>query len=134
MAFAWKDGEYGVSWADDEEGDASLLEDHDAHAWLAGLLPGEEVSEGGSWDIDTTALLSIFAPCGDLHLEVEMDGDAGMSMGPDAELFTNLRQLMDGALEGSSPASSLATVRSTTSAWPSSSSTSRSTPWRTSRT
>lgn len=102
VAFAWKDGEYAVSWADDEEGDASLLEDHDAHAWLAGLLPGEEVSEGGSWDIDTSALLGIFAPCGDLHLEIEMDGgDAGMSMGPDAELFTNLRQLMDGALEGS---------------------------------
>lgn len=102
VAFTWKDGEYTTAWADEEKGAAELLENHDPHAWLAGLLPKEAVSEGGTWDIETTALMGILAPCGDLHLEVEMEvGDMAMSMGPDAVMLTNLRQLMDGALEGS---------------------------------
>lgn len=102
VAFNLKDDEYAVSWADDEEGDASLLEDHDAHAWLAGLLPSEDVSEGGSWDIETDSVLGLFAPCGDLHMEVEMENGDAMSLGPDmSDTFTDLRALMNGTLEGS---------------------------------
>ena len=75
-----------------------LLEDHDAHGWLACSLARRSPRAAPG---HRHQALGIFAPCGDLHL-AEMDGgDAGMSMGPDAELFTNLRLLMDGALEGS---------------------------------
>lgn len=69
------DGEYKTEF-EDGKGDAKLLEHLDADMDLSGLLPGDEVAEGNSWEIDAKVFhAAIGNPGGDLKLKAEGDDD-----------------------------------------------------------
>lgn len=92
-------GEVSTAFAEDSEGDDDLLEDLYLEFDFSGLLPTEEVEEGASWEVDPAKMVDVLAPCGDLKIDIEVDGDdMGMSSGPDAS--TDLRAVL-GEIEGS---------------------------------
>ncbi|HIG86843.1 MAG TPA: hypothetical protein EYQ25_07365 [Planctomycetes bacterium] len=101
VLFNLKDGEYIKSWPEGEEGDDELLENLLEDVSLRGLLPEGEVAEGESWDIDLSIMLDLLAPGGDLGLELEMEGgDNAMSMGPDTDMMSDIREMLSGNMNG----------------------------------
>lgn len=101
VLFNLKDGEYIKSWPEGEEGDDDLLESLLEDVSLRGMLPEGEVAEGESWDIDLSIMLDLLAPGGDLGLELEMEGgDNAMSMGPDTDMMSDIREMLSGNMEG----------------------------------
>jgi hypothetical protein len=101
VLFSLKDGEYSKAWPEGAEADDELLEGLLEDISLRGMLPTGEVAEGESWDIELDTLLDLMAPGGDLSMEMEMDGQDSMSMGPDANMMSDLRKLLSGNLSGS---------------------------------
>jgi len=101
VLFSLKDGEYSKAWPEGAEADDELLEGLLEDISLRGMLPTSEVAEGESWDIELDTLLDLMAPGGDLSMEMEMDGQDSMSMGPDANMMSDLRKLLSGNLSGS---------------------------------
>ena len=69
VLFAWDAdaGEYSVSFPDDE-GDAELLEGLEQNMDLTVFLPGTEVEEGDTWELDVQELTQLLMPGGDLKL------------------------------------------------------------------
>lgn len=101
VLFNLKDGEYQKTWPKDEEGNDELLEGLVEDVSLRTLLPTEEVAEGESWDIEPKALIELLAPGGNLSMDLEMTGgDDAMNMGPDADMMSNMREMLSGELEG----------------------------------
>ena len=104
VEFDWneKDGEYEIAFAKGEEGEPEELEGLDIEMDLTGLVPGEDISVGDSYDIDTMALAQILAPGGELALEMEMDGAAGGGPvpGTDPGQMGDLSAFFDDVLDG----------------------------------
>ena len=101
VLFNLKDGEYQKTWPKDEEGNDELLEGLVEDVSLRTLLSTEEVAEGESWDIDPKALIELLAPGGNLAMDLEMTGgEDAMNMGPDADMMSNMREMLSGELEG----------------------------------
>lgn len=92
-----EESDYEVSWHE-SEGDDELLEGLSEDMDLRALLPTGAVSEGDTWDIDTSTLVSVLAPGGNLALVPEMDEDMGMpGMG---NMNQGLDQMLGEMLEG----------------------------------
>lgn len=92
-------GEVSTTFAEGSEDDEELLENLFLEFDFSGLLPTEEVEEGGSWEVDPAKMVDVLAPGGNLKIDIEVDGDSlGMSTGPDAS--TDLRAVL-GEIEGS---------------------------------
>ena len=101
VLFNLKDGEYIKSWPEGEEGDDELLENLVEDVSLRRMLPEGDISEGESWDIDLSIMLDLLAPGGDLGLELEMEGgDNAMSMGPDTDMMSDIREMLGGNMDG----------------------------------
>lgn len=67
-----EDGEFVAAWADDEkQGEDEWLPGLRAEGFLAGMLPGEEVSEGARWEVSAAFLAELLEPLGDVDVEVE---------------------------------------------------------------
>jgi len=76
VVFTWDDDEeaYTVEFAEDSDGDEELLDDLKEGMDLRGMLPPGDVSEGDTWDIEPSALLEAFAPCGSVKIRpAELD-------------------------------------------------------------
>ncbi|MEZ6016335.1 MAG: hypothetical protein R3F49_14555 [Planctomycetota bacterium] len=102
VVFTWDEesGEYKASYPEGEEGDADLLTNLAENMDLRGLLPASgELSEGDSYEIDLKALIDVFAPGGDLKLDVEMEG-AEAGMGPDPAMMADFRRIFEEMVEG----------------------------------
>ncbi len=82
VVFTW-DGDaedYDVAYPEGVNGDDDLLEGLEEDLDLLGLLPTKEVSEGDTWTIEPSALRSVFAPGGDVKIDVDVPDDE-MGMG-----------------------------------------------------
>jgi hypothetical protein len=101
VIFAWNadDEEFTASYPEGEDGDDDLLEGLDEDMDLRVLLPDGDVSEGDEWDLDLSGLTTLLAPGGNLHLDIEMDGEEASMGGPDPSMMSNLGEIM-GELEG----------------------------------
>ncbi len=105
VVFTWDadSEEYEVAFAEDEEGDEELLAELDEDMDLRALLPSGEISVDDEWEIDPDALKALLLPGGNLHLDIEMDGDdAGMG-GPGGGMDGNYGEMMgdaDGTFTG----------------------------------
>lgn len=102
VSFTWDGdaGAYTTAYADGSDGDAEHLEGLVEDMDLRGMLPSGEVSEGDEWEIPLRGLVDVLAPGGNLHVEVEMDGQEAQG-GPDPAMFSNLREMVGDLLEGS---------------------------------
>ena len=76
VRFLWSsdDGEYDVSFHEDE-GDEGLLESLSDDMDLRLLLPGDEVSEGDTWEVQAVELFPLFFPGGLPGSSSEEDDD-----------------------------------------------------------
>jgi hypothetical protein len=102
VVFTWNEesGAYVASFPEGEEGDAELLENLAEDMDLRGLLPKSgSLSEGETYEIPLTAMIDIFAPGGDLKLDIEMDG-AETPMGPDPSMMGDFRRIFEEMVEG----------------------------------
>jgi len=102
VIFTWDadSGSYKAAFPEGAEGDADLLEGLAEDMDLRGLLPASgELSAGDSYDVPLTALIDVFAPGGDLKLDVEMEG-AGEMGGPDPSMMTDFRRIFEEMVEG----------------------------------
>jgi len=81
VVFDWNEesGDYDVSFADDSEGDESLLEGLTEDTDLRGLLPRGEVSKDETWEFEPMALQAMLMPSGDMSWETEDMPDADMA-------------------------------------------------------
>ncbi len=100
VVFAWDadSSAYRTSF-DSGEGDESLLEGLEEDMDLRFLLPGKEVAEGDTWEVDVKKLRLLLSPGGDLKLkpsEEDMGGMGGMqgmdSMSDFSSMFDDLVQ------------------------------------------
>lgn len=100
VIFTWNDDAeiWERAFGEDSDGDVELLEGLVEDMDLRALLPSGPVSEGDSWDIELKTLPDLFAPGGNLHMDVQIDG--AESMGPDPEMMTNMREMFGDLLEG----------------------------------
>ena len=75
VVFAWDadGGEFLASFPDDE-GDADLLEGLEQDMDLTVFLPGKEVAEGETWELDVQEIAKILMPGGNLKLTPD-EGD-----------------------------------------------------------
>lgn len=90
---------YEAAFAEGEEGEDELLEGLEEDLDLRTLLPEEELAEGDTYEIEVGAFADVIAAGGDLHLEIDVDGDmAGAGMDP--EMMTDFRRFFDEMLEG----------------------------------
>ncbi|QDU69359.1 hypothetical protein [Engelhardtia mirabilis] len=98
VVFTWDDdeGEFTVAFAEDSEGDEDLLEGLKEDMDLRVLLPAGDVSEGESWSIDPSLMISVLAPGGNLQIVPEDTEMGGMGM-PGGSM--NLEQML-GELDG----------------------------------
>ncbi|MEO1698238.1 MAG: hypothetical protein AAFU73_13145 [Planctomycetota bacterium] len=91
--------EHDVSFAEGEDGDDELLDGLVLDLDLRGLLPTEELGIGDVYDIDPRALADVLAPGGDLHMDIESEGQAGgMPGGSDG--LGDLRSFFKDSVEG----------------------------------
>ena len=86
VVFSWdaEEGAYRAEFAEGSDGDEDLLEGLIEDLDLDELLPGQEVSEGDTWEIEAGALRPAFVPGGSISIEPE-DMDemmGGMGGGP----------------------------------------------------
>jgi len=81
--FAWdaESGEYDVKLDEESDGDEALLEGLLEDMDLRAFLPQDEVSPGDAWDVDPSALRTVFAPGGAVKIEPDDMESAGMGMG-----------------------------------------------------
>lgn len=101
VRFTWDaDDEAYVPAFEGDDGDEDLLEGLVEDMDLRTLLPDGPVSEGDEWDVELVALADILAPGGNLAVDVEMDGQAGLGGGPDPQMISNMRELLADLLEG----------------------------------
>ena len=106
VAFVWDEdeGEYSVAFDDDGEEDGELLEGLVEDMDLRLFLPGEEVGEDDSWDVDVAAFRRINTP-GGVNLvdegsedpERELEFERALDRGVDGELTATFRGLRDEA-------------------------------------
>lgn len=77
VEFRWnaEEEEYTARFADDEDLDPDLLEGLVARADYSLFLPGEDVEEGASWEIETEAFIRLSSPSGDLKILREGEED-----------------------------------------------------------
>lgn len=101
IVFSWngETEEYDIAFAEGEDGDADLLEGLKENMDLRGLLPKDELSEGESYDIDLKAFVDVLAPGGNLHLDMEVDGQMAGG-GIDPEMMTDFSKFFEDLLEG----------------------------------
>ena len=102
VEFTWDEesGEYVAAFPEGEEGDVDLLENLAEDMDLRSLLPeGGELSEGDSYEIALTSMIDVFAPGGDLKLDIEMDGEE-MGAGPDPAMMADFRRIFEEMVEG----------------------------------
>lgn len=93
-------GEYTAAYPEGEEGDADLLENLAENMDLRGLLPASgDLTEGESYEVPLTALIDIFAPGGDLKLDLKMDGADAMG-GPDPKMMADFRRIFEEMVAG----------------------------------
>ncbi len=101
VVFSWDDeeSEYTKAYDEESEGEDSWLTDLSEDTDLRGLLPTTEVSEDDEWVADSSVLVTLFAPGGNLQWDLDIEGDQSTS-GPDAEMMSNLGNMLGEALEG----------------------------------
>lgn len=92
-------GEYKRRFAEGSTGDEELLEGLAEDMTLSALLPRRAVSVGDEWEIPLESLVDVLAPGGNLHLDVEMEGQETMP-GPDPTMMADMRQIFGDMLEG----------------------------------
>jgi hypothetical protein len=106
VVFAWDadSGAYTTSF-DGGEGDETLLEGLEEDMDLRVLLPGTEVSEGDTWELDVKSLRTLLAYGGNLKLvpnDMEgMDMNAGM---PGMDSMSDFSSVFGDMLEGEASA------------------------------
>ena len=98
VVFTWDDdeGEFGVAFAEDSDGDEDLLEGLKEDMDLRVLLPEGDVSEGEDWSVAPELMISVLAPGGDLAIVPEDTEMGGMGM-PGGGM--NMEQML-GELDG----------------------------------
>ncbi|MCP5022672.1 MAG: hypothetical protein GY930_12970 [bacterium] len=101
VIFSWdeEESEYTKAYDEESEGEAEWLTDLTEDTDLRGLLPTEDVSVDDEWVADSSVLVSIFAPGGNLQWDMEIEGKQGAG-GPDAEMMSNLGSMLEESLEG----------------------------------
>jgi hypothetical protein len=102
IAFAWdaEQGEYLKSYDDGSEGEDAWLVDLNENMDLRGFLPSGEVAIGDEWEAETSVLLSIFAPGGNLQWDLKMVDD-GRNGGVDPAIFSELGSMLESSdIEG----------------------------------
>jgi hypothetical protein len=102
VVFTWDEesGAYKAAFPEGVEGDAELLENLSEDMDLRGLLPKSgELTAGDSYDIELASLIDVFAPGGDLKLDVQIEGaeDAG---GPDPSMMGDFRRIFEEMVAG----------------------------------
>ena len=106
VVFRWDEdeGAYAVEF-DDMEGDQDLLDGLEEEMDLRFLLPGEEVAEEDTWEVDVKELLAIASPGGNLSLIPEDIGGEEFGDFDDFEVFDELFEdgfadMLDDFIEG----------------------------------
>ncbi len=97
VVFKWDgdDEEYSVAFDEkEEEGDEDLLEELEFDAFLQVFLPGDDVSEGDTWDIEVDAFNQLSAPGGDLSI---VEGDEEED---DDDFGDQFEENLDGSIKG----------------------------------
>ncbi len=103
VAFTWDAEKKEFKRAfDPAGGEEKLLEGLREDMDFRGLLPGGEVAEGDSWDIDAKALTDVLAPGGNMSLKPKESGSDKMEMGPSG--MENLADMFGDDVEGKSQA------------------------------
>jgi len=93
-------GTYTPTFPEGSEGDPELLENLAEDMDLRGLLPASgELTSGETYEIPMTSLIDIFAPGGDLKLDVEMDGQEAGG-GPDPSMIADFRRIFEEMVQG----------------------------------
>ena len=87
--------EYEVSFAEDDDQDASLLEELEADADFLFLLSDEEMEVGASWEVDALAFDRISSPSGNLK-SISPDSDEEL----DDAFSESFRDNLEGTFEG----------------------------------
>lgn len=97
VVFNWDGDEsaYSIAFAEEEEGDADLLEDLEFDMDAAFLLPREGVEEGSTWQLDPGYVQRITELAGDLNLEPEEEAEEDLVQ----ELIEEASDNMDGEFE-----------------------------------
>lgn len=102
VVFTWDEesSSYKAAFPEGTEGDAELLENLAEDMDLRGLLPESgELTTGESYDVKLTSLIDVFAPGGDLKLDVEMEGAENMG-GPDPSMMADFRRIFEEMVAG----------------------------------
>jgi len=101
VVFAWDEesGAYKTSF-DGGEGDQALLEGLEEDMDLRVLLPGKEVAEGDSWEIDVKSLRSLLAYGGNLKLKPTDPGELGQGAMPGMDSMSDFSSVFGEMLEG----------------------------------
>ena len=102
VVFTWDEesGSYKAAFPEGAEGDAALLENLAEDMDLRGLLPESgELTVGDTYDVKLTSLIDVFAPGGDLKLDVEMEGAENMG-GPDPAMMADFRRIFEEMVAG----------------------------------
>ncbi|MEM9378759.1 MAG: hypothetical protein AAGB93_02340 [Planctomycetota bacterium] len=76
---------YEAEYADDEDGDESLLEGIRGDADFLFLLPDEDVDVGDSWTLDASVFSRISSPSGDLQIIEDGEEDSSSDFSRDFE-------------------------------------------------
>jgi len=102
VVFTWDEesSSYKAAYPEGTEGDVELLENLAEDMDLRGLLPESgELTAGDSYDVNLTSLIDVFAPGGDLKLDVEMEGAENRG-GPDPAMMADFRRLFEEMVAG----------------------------------
>jgi hypothetical protein len=101
VVFTWDAaaGAHATAFAEGTQADEALLEGLVEDMSLRCLLPRGPVAVGDEWEIPLESLVDVLAPGGDLHFDIEMDGQAAMQ-GPDPTMMADMREMFGDMLEG----------------------------------
>ena len=110
VVFTDNEGAYEVAWAEGEEDDPELIDGLVEDMDLRALLPPGSVAVGESWEIELMGLVDLYAPGGDLKMDVEMDMGGADMMGGGGMDPAHMREYFGELMEGDARAT-LASVR-----------------------
>ncbi len=105
VKFLWNEEEqkYDLSFHE-SDADIALLENLDEDMDVRGVLPGKEVAEGDTWEIDVKSLRWLLMPGGNLKLKPTSSGESGEEMMPGMDDMGDLSEMVGDLLEGKATA------------------------------